>query len=268
MPNKVYFDTVAFRLVGQALGNSALPDDLRENIVVSPLSAFEVLSQLTITKAEEVLAQIRAIHKWINPKRAALLPWPDDVLRQVGFGLPMKEDDFTHRMSKAFDACLNADSAASLKEEAGKLKDSLDKTKSTTAGDFGRLLDLAKKDSPTGDWFSDAWYQGMAKRAKADPKSKCATELVTTFNAYHEFERVKLETALRAKEYSPEKHQNDLFDGEQLIYLGGQDMRFLTCDKGFLRVSKSPQAARIKVVSPNDLSDSQNVEKLLRDITV
>jgi hypothetical protein len=267
MPNKVYFDTVAFKFVGKALGTTALPDDLREKIVVSPLSAFEVLSQLTVTKADEVLAEIQAIHKWINPQRAALLPWPDDVLRQVGFGLPMKEDDFSHRMGKAFDACLNAQSADSLKEEAGNLKDALDKVKSNTAAEFGRLLDVAKKENPTGNWFSEPWYQGMAKRAKADPKSKTSPEMVTMFNAYHEFERVKLETALQAKDYNPDKHRNDLFDGEQLIYLAGEEMRFLTCDKGFLRVGKSPQAARIKVVSPNDISDPKKVEQSLRAIT-
>ena len=85
MPRRVYFDTVSFREIGKALENAALPDDLRENVVVSPLSAFEVLSQLTIVKADEVLRQIQAIHNWINPKKAALLPWPDDVLANLGF---------------------------------------------------------------------------------------------------------------------------------------------------------------------------------------
>jgi hypothetical protein len=266
MPQKIYFDTVAFRLVGQALGQSSLPDDLREKIVVSPLSAFEVLSQLTITKAEEVLSQIQSIHKWLNPERAGMLPWPDDVLRQLGFGLPMKEDDFTHRMGVAFDACLNATSAASLQKEAGNLKDTMDKIKSSTAEDFGRLVDLAKKESPSGDWFSVAWFQGVANRAKADPKSKSVDEIVTAFNAYHEFERIKLETALQSKLYSPGKHQNDLFDGEQLIYLGAQELLFLTCDKGFARVNKSAQFDRIKIVPPSDIANAQSVEKLLRDL--
>jgi len=44
MPQRVYFDTVSFREIGKALENAALPNDLRENLLVSPLSAFEALS--------------------------------------------------------------------------------------------------------------------------------------------------------------------------------------------------------------------------------
>ena len=267
MPKKVYFDTVSFREIGKALENAALPDDLRENLVVSPLSAFEILSQLTITKADEVLRQIQATHNWINPKRAALLPWPDDVLANVGFGKPMKDDDFTPRMEKAFNVCLNATSAGCLQEEAGKLKDMMDAMKLRTAQDFGRLLDAARKESPKGDWFSEPWFQAIAKRAKADPKSKSAGELATTFSAYHEFERVKLETALQYKDYNVEKHQNDVLDAEQLIYLGSPELCFLTCDKGFARVNKSVQARQMLIVSPQDISDLKKIEGILRRLT-
>lgn len=267
MPQKIYFDTVSFREIGKALENTALPDDLREHIIVSPLSAFEVLSQLTIVKADEVLRQIQAIHNWITPKKAALLPWPDDALANVGFGKPMKDDDFTPKMEKAFNVCLGATSAVPLQEEAGRLKDTMDAMKGKTAQDFAALLDAARKESPKGDWFAEAWFQAIARRSRADASSKSAHELAATFSAYHEFERVKLETALQSKDYNPEKHQNDLLDAEQLIYLGSQELNFLTCDKGFARVEKSAQAARIRIVSPNDLADVKKVEDLLRQIT-
>lgn len=264
---RVYFDTVSFRETGKALENAALPNDLRENLLVSPLSAFEVLSQLSIAKADEVLHQIQAIHNWINPERAALLPWPADVLANVGFGKPMKDNDFAQRMEKAFNVCLSATSAELLQEEAGKLKDVMDAMRLKTTQDFGRLLDGARKESPKGDWFSEAWFQGIAKRAEADPKSKSVSDLTTTFSAYHEFERVKLEAALRYKDYNVKKHQNDLLDAEQLIYLGSPELCFLTCDKGFARVNKSAQSARIIIVSPQDISDLGKIEALLRRIT-
>jgi Protein of unknown function (DUF2934) len=267
VPQKVYFDTVAFRCIGRALQNSSLPDDLREYIVVSPLSAFEALSQLTIVKADEVLQQIQAVHNWINPKRAALLPWPDEALANIGFGKSMEDDDFTPRMEKAFNVCLNATSATPLREEAGKLKDTMDAMKLRTARDFARLLEVAKKESPESGWFSEAWFQGVAKRAKADPKSKTPGQLAEAFSAYHEFERVKLEIALQSKEYNAEKHQNDLLDAEQLIYLGSSGLNFLTCDNGFKRVSKSSQSKQIAIVSPIELSDAGKVETVLRQVT-
>ncbi len=267
MPERVYFDTVAFREIGKTLEKDVLPMDLRNKVVVSPLSAFEVLSQLTIVKADEVLRQIQAIHNWINPERAGLLPWPDDMLAQLWFQKPTKDDGFTKRMEKAFNVCLTSTSTAPLQEEAGKLKDTMDAMRLRTAQDFGRLLDAARKESLEGDKFSEAWFLGVAKRAKADPKSKRVLELVTALSAYHEFEQVKLQTALRYKDYNPEKHQNDLLDAEQLIYLGDPSLCFLTCDTGFARVNKSAQAARIIIVSPAELSEVHKVEAVLRKVT-
>jgi hypothetical protein len=88
-----------------------------------------------------------------------------------------------------------------------------------------------------------------------------------TFSAYHDFERVKLERALQAKGYNAEKHQNDLLDAEQLIYLGDTTLSFLTCDIDFDRVKNSPQADRITIASPHELADVFKIENLLRRIT-
>lgn len=266
MAAKVYFDTVAFREIGRALGKSALSGDLREHLLVSPLSAFEVLSQLSITKGDEVLREIHAIHNWLNPRGAGLLPWPDDVLAHVGFGQPLKEDNFTQHMQHAFNVCLTATCADSLREEAGRLKDKMDQMKARTAEGFGRLLDTARRESPKGDWFSEAWFQGIARRVKANAGSRTSIELVRIFGAYHEFERVKLEVALQSAGYNPGKHQNDLLDAEQLIYLGCPELYFLTCDGGFKRVSKSTQAVRIRIVSPHDLANVGKVEAVLREM--
>jgi hypothetical protein len=59
---------------------------------------------------------------------------------------------------------------------------------------------------------------------------------------------------------------NDLLDAEQLVYLGAPELRFLTCDRGFERVTKSEQARRIFVVAMADVSDARRLEALLREI--
>ena len=100
------------------------------------------------------------IRNWLNPERAGMLPWPDDVLLSIGFGRPMREDDFTQRMGKAFNVCLEATSVESLREEAHRVRDMLDQKKLGTAQDFGRLLEAARRESPKGDWFSEPWYRG------------------------------------------------------------------------------------------------------------
>jgi hypothetical protein len=268
MPERIYFDTVAFREVGKAFEKSTLPTELRDRILISPLTVFEVLSQLTIAKADEVLQQVHATLNWTNPKYTGLLPWPDDALFSIWFKKPAPDDGFTERMQKAFNACLAAESAKALQDEAGKLKDVMDRMKDKTAQDFGRLLQAARKEGLEGEKFSQAWFQDIANRIKAESKSRDMSEIVSALNAYHEFERGKLQVALGNKDYNPEKHKNDLLDAEQLIYLSDPSLCFLTCDKGFANLVKnSPQAKRVITVSPEELVDPGKVETLIRGIS-
>jgi hypothetical protein len=265
MPERIYFDTVAFRKVGKAFEKDSLPKDLRERMLISPITVFEVLSQLTVAVADEVLSQLQALYNWTNPKRTGLLPWPNDALSGIWFQKPALDNDFTSRMQKAFNVCLAATSAQSLRDEAGKLKDVMDRMKQQTAEDFRRLVEAARKEPLEGEKFTDAWFRGIANRVKADPATKSASEIVLALNAYHEFEEAKLKIAVQNKDYNPEKHQNDLFDAEQLIYLSDPSLCFLTCDTGFQNlVTKSPQRSRINTVQLADLASAKQVEALLR----
>jgi hypothetical protein len=264
MPERIYFDTVAFREVGKAFEKSTLPPELRDRILISPLTVFEVWSQLTIAKADEVLQQVHATLNWTNPKHTGVLPWPDDALFGIWFKKAPPDDGFTERMQKAFNTCLAAESAKELQDEAGELKDAMDRMKDKTAQDFGRLLLAARKEGLDGENFSQAWFLGIANRIKAEPKSRDMSEIVASLSAYHEFEKSKLRVALENKNYNPEKHKNDLLDAEQLIYLSDPSLCFLMCDKGFANLVKnSPQ---IHTVSVYELSDAAWVEELLRII--
>jgi hypothetical protein len=266
MTKRIYFDTVAFREIGKAFADKKLATDLTDRIVVSPITAFEVLSQLSITNADEVLRQIHAVHNWCVTEGTGLLAWPDDALYGLWFGKVKADDGFTKRMQKAFNVCLASESAEALREEAGKLKDVMDGMKERSAEEFARLLEAAKKE-PLGENFSNLWFRGIASRIKADPASRPMAEMVSTLSSYHEFEETKLQVALRSKDYNPAKHKNDLLDAEQMIYLADANLHFLNCDNGFRNlVKKSPQAQRIVTVEPGDLADSGKVEALLRRI--
>lgn len=267
MPERIYFDTIAFRETGKAFEKDTLPPDLRDRIIISPLTIFEVWSQLTIKDADAVLRQIHAVHNWCNAEHTGLLSWPEEALFQIWFEKLPPDDGFTKSMEKAFNVCLAADSAKTLQEEAGKLKDVMDRIKKETAQNFGRLLEAARTEPLEGEKFCDAWFRGIANRVKADPASKPMAEIVSKLNAYHEFEQSKLRNAVQSKDYNPEKHANDLLDAEQLIYLADPSLCFLTCDTGFQNlVKKSPQAARIITVRPAELADARKVEAVLRNI--
>jgi hypothetical protein len=254
-------------VIGRALENAALPNGIRDAIVLSPLSALEVMSQLTIAKADEVLQEIHSMRNWLRPLDADILPWPDDVLAKTGFGKILKTIDVAKTIGATLIECLSVTSITSeLKFKVIKLKKLLDKVKRGNAHSFDRLLKSARNDPQIDRWFSEKFFRETAIGVGADPNLSTVAEFVTSFSAYHDFERVKLQVALNSKNYNTMKHQNDLFDAEQLIYLGFPQLYFLTCDKGFRRVDRSAQAPRIIVVSHEDLSDAEKVEALLRDI--
>jgi len=96
-----------------------LADDLRDKILISPLSAFEVFAQLADERdGDKVLRYIHAIRNWTNGKHSGLLPWPDHWLYQVWFKKARADDGFTKKMQDAFNVCLAAGSVAALKKAA------------------------------------------------------------------------------------------------------------------------------------------------------
>jgi hypothetical protein len=267
MPDHIYFDTVAFREIGKAFTKTQLAKGLTDKILISPITLYEVWSQLTIRNAQQVLQQFHAVRNWTNPDRTGLLPWPDDTLSQIWFEKPNPDDEFTKRIERAFNVCLAVESVEPLHEEASKLKDVMDRGKEETAQNFKRLLEFARRTPLSDQEFSNAWFRGIANRVKADPNSRVVSEIVSKLSAYHEFEHSKLKIATRNKRYNVEKHINDLFDAEQLIYLADPTLRFLTCDRGIRNLVKgSPQAERIITASPHLLRNPANVERLLRQL--
>jgi hypothetical protein len=92
-PRRIYLDTNAFRYFGIAFEKVPLAADLRDKILISPLSAFEVFAQLgddDEAEADRVLRQIQAVRNWTNPQNSRLLPWPDDMLHYFGFRSPWR----------------------------------------------------------------------------------------------------------------------------------------------------------------------------------
>jgi hypothetical protein len=78
MPSFVYFDSDVFHRIGATFSATGLASELRERILVSPITMLEVLSHLTLRRNDEILVHIQAVHNWLDPKRAGLLAWPTD----------------------------------------------------------------------------------------------------------------------------------------------------------------------------------------------
>lgn len=266
MPSFVYFDSDVFHRVGATFSNQGLAPELRERVLVSPITMLEVLSHLTLKRNAEILTHIQAVHNLVNPNHAGLLPWPTHAIAEVGFLKEAEPDNFMKNIEKTINICLGTDSPEELRESASKLKKFIDKVKDSTSADFNRLVEGWRKEPLTSEKFSEMWVHGIANRAKADPGSRPVAEIVSSLSAFYEFEEQRLLTAVKNPTYRPNK--NDILDSEQLPYLGDSQLHFLTCDGGYLtRIKKSPQAAQIHKVTPDELTTLEKVQAVLREIT-
>src|SRR5258708_35195238 len=115
MPSFVYFDSDVFHRIGTTFAAQGLAPELRERILVTPITMLEVLSHLTLKRNAEILSHIQAVHNWLNPKRAGLLAWPTDAIAQIGFLKTPESDDFTRRIEKTINVCLATDSPEELR---------------------------------------------------------------------------------------------------------------------------------------------------------
>jgi len=230
--------------------------------VISPIAILEALSHLTLS-SEKILGQIHAIRNWVVPEDATVLPWPSEVIAQLGFHTKPANDDVIANVGKAINACLNANSADEVRESAGKLKDWLDKRKASYAENFQRLVSSYRDHPLTDEEFPKFWVEGIARRVNVDPKSRPTSEVVSTLSAYYEYDKERLQAAVSNPQYVPKP--NDLLDSEQLVYLADPTRLFLVCDRGYqARIRKSPQLKQIYKSSHEELRTVQGVEEFLR----
>jgi hypothetical protein len=266
MAERVYLDTNAFRYFGEAFKTETLPFDLRERILMSPLSAFEVMKQLADAYGDVVLQQIQCIRNWTNSQHAGLLPPSQDVMHSIWFQKPVQDNGTTKRMQDSINVVLNTDSPKDIQEESQKHKQFMIDLKLQAAQSFKTMIEYARNNKFD---MTDAWFRGIAKSVGADPKSRSVDEIKTALSAYHEYEQAKLKVALDESEYNPLSltNQNDIIDAEQLVYLWDPTLCFLTADKKVKnRVKASVQASRIIWAPAEDLQDPARATALLRKI--
>ena len=130
MPAAVYFDSDVFHRIAQIFHEKGLSADMRNRIVLSPITALEVLSTLTLQRADEMLQQIHSLRNWLNREHVGILPWPGTAIALYGFGVPYDDGNFTERLARSL-ALLHDSTAA----RVGALFQLL--VQDTTAQDFG-----------------------------------------------------------------------------------------------------------------------------------
>jgi hypothetical protein len=265
---KIYTDTNVLHYFGAAFATEQLPDDVPVQLLLSPLSIMELLSQLgTRVVGEGAFNAIRALPRVHNPAGTGMLPFSDDFFCMALFNLPPNEDTTTPALNRAVNNVLAAENAEQLRTESLQMRDLLNREKDREATNLDRLITSLRAEGPLDETTNRTIFaRSIAGRAGINETEVDVARVVEGLNAHFLFESERMRAGARQNNYNVARRRNDLFDAELLIYLADPSLHFLTSDRGFERANVSSQAARIHIVSPASLSTSEAATTTLRDL--
>jgi hypothetical protein len=265
---KIYTDTNALRYLGIACKEMALPLDLRDSLLLSPMAVMELLSQLALEKdAEAAFSTLRAFPNIHNGKASGMLPWSDTAFRVSVFDLPPIADEVIPSLNSAVNDVLDAKNARSVHKLGTRFRQMLDHAKQQKVEDFSNWMKAWRSEGPLSEAdHRRAFADSIARSAKVDSAATDADYIVERLNALYLFDNIKIKRAASDKNYNPEKHANDIYDAEFLVYLADPGLHFLTSDKGFRKAEGAIQYRRIHIVRPERLTDASSAIESLRGI--
>ena len=264
---KIYTDTNVLRYFGTAFAKASLAEDLQVQLLLSPLTVMELISQLGTEGAEEAFAAVRALPRVHNAGATGMLPWSDDLFRMSLFNLPPGEDTITPALNNAVINILNAAKAEDLKDDGKEMRALLDEGKDEAAKNFSAVLNSWRSEGQLAEADHRAIFaRSIARRAGFDEAKVDVDFVVKSLNALYVFENHRMQVGAQNHDYNVDKHSNDVYDAELLIYLADPTLHLLTSDKGFCRVEKSSQANRVHIADAACLKNPECAANTVRSI--
>jgi len=264
---KIYTDTNALRYFGAAFADSCLAAELRDHMLLAPLSVMELLSQLGTEGAQGAFEAIQALPRVHDPAACGMLPWSDDLFRIAIFRLPPTEDVITPALNNAIVRVLNTATHQALREDGEEIRRLLNSGKDKAAKQFSDVLNGWRSEGPLSENEHQAIFaRSIARRAGVDESTVDVKAVISLLNALYVFEGTRMQVGADHPDYNVDKHSNDVYDAELLIYLADPMLHLLTCDTGFRRVEESSQYQRVHIVDPSVLRNTGRAEQLIRAI--
>ena len=268
---RLFFDTSAFHLIGDAFQTAELPRELRQRIEMSPITGIELLSHLCLntTDPRQVIRQIHAIRNWLDLEGTTILDWPKQIVGEVGFNVQIR-DDTPDLIGNYLNHCLIAETEEgvnALRPLAADLMDQLNRYKDNKLQIYKAFQASYRNKPPTEAEIRSAWVCGLAKAVGADAKQYDPDEVIERLGAYYTFDRAKLEMA-KDRGYKPENHRNDVIDVDQVIQLFDPERHLISCDGIFERFLKgTSHEGQIHTVEHEQLRTPESVVTLVGKIT-
>lgn len=272
---RVYCDTNVLRYFSTAFTGNELTAGIRDNVVLSSISAVELLSQLCDASASQAFAAIQALRNWL-PDRVSLLDIPPVFIRVNTIGDDGSGKVAFEKITNALNWSLNARSAAELRDASKELRSFLERAKLSDAQNRAEAVNVMRQDlrglkrrKLTDLELRNAFNASIAKRAGGvEPTHPSIAAFTEKVEAYYQYETIRLQRAIENPNLNllSKKRQNDLFDAEQLLYLFADGLCFLTSDQGYSCVLGLPQGQRIRIVKPDALVTVNSAVPILERI--
>lgn len=263
----IFFDTNVLRYFAKAFRSTPVDPELKQHFAVSPISLLELLSELATNNAEQAFQTIRAFPNIFNTDNLPLLPWEDDVFRSLIFNLPQPQSRLPELLGNATRRVFDAKGPADVKEDARQLREMMDVGKFEATEDFARLLDSWRVHGGVADEeHRRIFATSIAHRAGVPQEGIDVDHVIGKLNALWAYESERLTNAAAEDKYNPHRHENDVYDAQQLIYLAHPDLHFLTCDRGYRKAAASQQYTRIHGEPIHIFEDPGQAMRAMRDI--
>jgi hypothetical protein len=255
----IYFDTNVLHVIRASTGETGLTEDLRENIVLSPISAIEMLSKFRRDDGEKFFRSTQRLRSWLHSP-CTILDWPGGAVAwALGVDRP---DQSATSVGDALNACFQA---TSFEEYMGKfdtqisgLEQSRDAKKQRLATTTQRLVEEIRAGRYHLEDFPSNLLRGLATDLGLSPSAAVFDNALVKLSASFEFIMARLSAGTQ--------DANDWFDAYQLVYLENDDLKFVTCDRGFECIRDSPQKKRINVVAQEIMQDPAKAQDYLEGL--
>lgn len=256
----VYFDTNVIRHLRKGLREQSLPQEVKNQVVLSPLSVLELVSQIAAAP-NDALSAIHAMRSWMDPDHAELLGWVDVFVAHWVFSREIP-DETSKGLRRVLTACYVTQAPDDkLCEDARALLNFLTKAKQRKAT---LLSDAASAIRQRPEDNSNENLRGAARLALADglrakagltPQEIGDDAIAACLPGYFEYHMDLVARAIPDDKFDffSAKHLNDHLDAEQLLFLADSSLHYFTADKGYCCAAKVEP--RIHVLEARKLED-------------
>lgn len=263
----IFFDTNVLRYFARAFRETPVDPELKQHFAISPISLLELLSEIATNEAERAFQTVRAFPNLFNTDHLPLLPWEDDVFRALIFNLPQPQSRLPELLGNATRRVFEAAGPGDVKEDARQLREMMNLAKFEATEDFARLLDSWRAHGGVADdEHRRIFAASIAHRAGVPHDGVDVAGVIDKLNALWIYECERLSNAAAEPAYDPHRHENDVFDAQQLIYLAHPALHFLTCDKGYRKAAASQQHNRIHLEPVHIFENREQATRVMQTI--